>query len=1246
MASLNLAQKSKGTLRISELLESCGEFSSSIRLLHPIKAIATIGGLLTHPGLQANCLRLEAMAHLAVCEARGKQKPNGKLITKFFHSLENSLGVLEDPIEDLFVSRVSSERGDYRIFGGIAEGAAFQLQRFLDIVEMMPSGTIYDELRDEIHSLLLLSDVVADRADLPANIVGAAMPQSRMPLSILNALSSLRKTVTFTTQELSKLGIRRNHLRGFCFQPDDRSALESEAIGHSQLESKPIILTESGVVLALPTAVNVAVRRRIIERCHQLGIQEGLFKSYLGCYERTLHNMPILGIPRRAPVRFRAVGPCWFAQFMTEIDAGRWLHFIAIADDFVGYDKNGLAGVNADPETAGACIKAEIDKAIGSLQGKPEFRNGITLVVVCGWGRTFATSQQPVRPNWNWELISAHDLATLSYLNGFNPCELWRVIHDEEELTRFDLRLQNPNGLLNLIAWERQLSGHLIPHAKLLEVGSTDKRPTILQIEQNGLLKLRAEVAIAHDCRRLGDNKGRRLRVSRFGQGHFQEDRRKAIYVAEDEILDGKLMGAVATPGRVWWVSVDGNSPREMLFQYWEMLLHWMHESSSVLDLELSSLLAGPIHWSVCFNELTPAIETQPGPIDWSRASSLLQTRIFPEDGSVFLDVDPRFQESFHHPENRAERLLVEVLVEATARLVGAKLSAERLAELVGRIVPNVEARHIHAFEQREFRDFFRDKIPSKYISIAQQDAARLSLSLGWRARPREALDSIVGKPECTTFLNATVALLEEELCRNLARYPCEALVKRVVLNYESANQDSLTWTRSSAALLALCRDKSDALEVISDRSAERNAVLQTSRIIIEAATCECPTEGGEAVGDIDVSRLMAIVSCIVHLGGWSDAIRWDALEPHLKISPFGEILKSAHFEDAILEPFGRASSARFVRDAVSRYPKHYEEINAISKVEASFDQAFVVAFQAELGVSLDDCRGIIDAFENEAISRGEPILFASRAEMLGYAYDGRVTRGAIEKFANAFSMQPRLSWRVPPKGYKPRDREPWRYRRRLSTLRLPILQLDSSENPKILVAPGMLRESFNYLLGGYYFGNFDKAFVSSDEMRKWIGAAANRRGHKFNEKVAARMRELGWEAQADVRVAHLLRKGLPRDYGDVDVVAWNRSSGRVLIMECKDLQFRKTHGEIAEQISDFRGELDEDGRPDLLKKHLDRLDIVTAHLMEVVQFCKLSKEPVVEGHVVFRNPVPMQFAWKRLAHLIRLSIFDALESL
>jgi hypothetical protein len=141
-------------------------------------------------------------------------------------------------------------------------------------------------------------------------------------------------------------------------------------------------------------------------------------------------------------------------------------------------------------------------------------------------------------------------------------------------------------------------------------------------------------------------------------------------------------------------------------------------------------------------------------------------------------------------------------------------------------------------------------------------------------------------------------------------------------------------------------------------------------------------------------------------------------------------------------------------------------------------------------------------------------------------------------------------------------------------------------------------------------------------------------------------MQELGWQVEPELKLTNILGRCLNRDYGDVDVLAWRPESGRVLVMECKHLQYLKTLGEVAEQLSDFRGETRSDGNPDHLRRHLDRIEVLTAHRRSLAGALQLAAPVQIEGHLVFKNPVPMRFAWEHMASRIRLSLFSELDQL
>ncbi|MBK5205859.1 MAG: hypothetical protein JJD98_10755 [Polaromonas sp.] len=194
-----------------------------------------------------------------------------------------------------------------------------------------------------------------------------------------------------------------------------------------------------------------------------------------------------------------------------------------------------------------------------------------------------------------------------------------------------------------------------------------------------------------------------------------------------------------------------------------------------------------------------------------------------------------------------------------------------------------------------------------------------------------------------------------------------------------------------------------------------------------------------------------------------------------------------------------------------------------------------------------------------------------------------------------------------------------------------------------IMVAPGMLREAFRYMVSNYHQGNFHDEQLGP-AMRSFVGHARRVRGTEFNVAVHDRLKALGWQVEPEIKLTKLLRKNLgTKDWGDIDVLTWHTVTKRILVIECKDVYFGKTYGEIAEQLSDFRGEVQSNGKADMLKKHLDRVAIVRAEFAATREYVRMPDASMIESHLVFKNPVPMQYAAHNIAKQVHVSLYDDL---
>jgi hypothetical protein len=1145
---------------------------------------------------------------------------------------------------------VNTPRGNFRIIEGVAEGAGFHLQRILDLVESMPAKAPFSDLRRSIDSLLKLSDAVAERAGVRQNALGQEAPYQALPIDLVNRLPAARELVRFSEADLFQLGIQEGSLAEFTFNPAGRSELRAQSTGNSNIERRPISVAGQRVDLLLPTAIAGAIIRFVIEWAIARGLSNA-FETALGAtIQKLLRETPVLGDRSRSRVEFERMDGGLIASMMREIDPGRFLHIVAFVDGLDGFLSDGFNGSNSNPAALSAALAFNLQQAVAKANSKPNFRGGLSLLVTCGYGRGFlAGTPRELPTNWKLEFIALHDMITLSWLRQFDALSLWKLLDARDAIEAQGIKFLNVNGLLNLVAWSEQLEGHLVPHGKLPDGFVTPGGSSIVVVPQNALRDLRHRVATAWAPLRVLDSDGEWAKVRKLGDSEFEEDNAAPLYVSEDDLHAGRLRAVYVAPERPWWIELDApeNSPRSIVYEHWRMLGVWLNRAAPVLDRSYSSLPLLPFSFKVRFAEILGNTNSSPKSLDENQIRFLLRVSAETGSSTVLIEVGEGYQEGFTHPHNLAERALVEAIVAGAAKAGGESLDIAKQARLAQEICPDPQARWIHRFEARSFRDYVGSQLNETPELIDRLDDGASRIGLGWKARPRERGPDISGVADCTSFLNDVVKVVLGELCESLHSLDRHAFASAILNNHEAASRERDVWERTSQANLALHNDKEAAVRTIVDHKSRLNACFVASRIVLEAAICECPLQGGRAPGKLDLSRTMASAMQAYNLGGWSDAIRWGAIEPRIRITPLGDVHIGQDFMDNIYEPFGRAVAEKLVKQAADSYEEIYETPKVVPTVTGLVEGDFLNAWQAEFGISMDALRGFLEKLEDKGRNPPSILLELPRSilvEMLRSA--ARISTEEATSTLGILSLVPRPVWRSVGPEFTDKDWAPWRFRRRLSVLRRPLIQIDAEADPSILIAPGLLREAVFFVAGSYYSGAIPSTQARSAAMSKWIGQANNEQRTKFNLVVANRMKELGWDVEREIKLTKILEHHLDRDYGDIDVLAWNRESGRVLIMECKDLQFQKTLGEIAEQLSDFRGELGSDGKPDLLKRHLDRVKRLTANTDLVSKKLRLAAPIQMTGHLVFKNPVPIRYAKEQIASRTELTLFSELDEL
>lgn len=1207
--------------------------------------VATVGSMLASPSLQANAYRLEALLHIAMAHALGRQNPSSALIQNAFTSLGDGIcGRLEDPAEDLFSTSVHCRQGNFIVFEGLRESSGFYLQRVLDVIEEMPETAPFASFRRSVFALLTLSDAVAQRAGVSPFIVGEIVPQADLPKEIAERLGSMLQWVLFSANDPKVSRISLDDLEPFLFKMPG-SELLGQSLGHTSLERYPVLQFGDLICLALPTAVGSAVTRYILEMATSLGVTAKFELELARGYWELLASARLIPPTHAIRADLQAPGDRYVQSVLHEVDPGRFLNLILLHEPLEGLELTGFIEVSPASMELSHRAMEQIVKASEIAARQIGFREGITLVIDCGLGRASIFMGESAPENWRIEYLSVPDVLTMAWMESFSLTDVWRILDSKAAVDAVGILISNLNGLLNLIAWANDLKGHLVPHGEIPEGFRDSSSMRRIFIPQNALLDLRKSVQKRHHAVAALNEDHVFRQVRRIGDSTFKDDETAPLYIDERALHDGQLKAVYITTERFWWAEIhcENEAQTTDIFEHWRMLYAWLQRAAPVLEEAFAELLPTVITFKIRFQRII-GVTTQliVVPSD-DELTSAFKTSVDHTRGVITIGIGDAFNRALGSSENIAERRLVEALVRGTSELAKAPLEATRASEIVKTICPSPHARARHLVQAQNFRDMIRG-VSGEPVTIHLMDDAMLRVGLAFRVQ-HEVGSEVTGTKECTTFLNRACQYVLKELCALLRSFDRRKFIELVLGNHESAAINREWWRRTAHAVIGLHGDC--AIDVVAEHVAQMNACSVASRILIEAALCECPIEGGTIPGELDLSRAMAKAIFVFHVGGWSDAVHWGAIAPRVKITPLGDIHIDHTFMRTIYNPFVQSGGEREVRRAVETYERAYVEPPVVTSVEEIIEARFLHAWKNEYGVSVDILRRFIDELESIGVKLDSLWFERRKSELVTMLADlANVPPEDAALTIDLLTLPIRAQWMSAPVGFRDKDWHPWRFRRRLSLVRRPLIQLEVEYDPRILVAPALVREALYILLRSLHGGETPNWQVKSKEMRRWIGHSNNVERGAFNREVASKLEELGWKCEPDYKITKLLGLSLDRNYGDVDALAWDPKTGRVLAIECKDLHFHKTLGEVAEQLSDFRGVIKPDGSRDLLRKHLDRIAIMEENKALIATRLGLHSTPDLQGYIVFRNPVPMQFAWEEMKGKIKLMIFDQLGSL
>lgn len=555
----------------AQVFDACPGLEQRITRLSPLEAIASISALSMDPGFGSNLVRLDMATRLALARARGDNSPSRASLFRILNRdlVDCRVGLLEDPPENNFMSTIATRRGPYRLFQGIWEKAAAFSEDMLEAFGQLPPSRWGAAAFDSAYALLTISDLLAHRAGLKHNIVSEDNAAGKLELPKERQLPPLAARALISWADLKRLDLSEDNLAPFLLDPELGDDFLHAEPGDSDLERRPLIAFAEGILVAAPHNLSTALRAHLIEAAVANGASEQ-FRVLL--LDAQSERISLSGFAQlwKLPVEIVEGHP--IRQLLFESAAGCPLHLLQLVDGF-----DDVPPARFGPTSASQSMETMIANSVAFaheiMAARSEFRKGLSIVLLGGWGRSGSVSLDAIDiPNWDVITIEPADAASIAFAGLGKPMDMYRLHEQLRKVEAQGFFPRAPNGWINLCALWQETDQNLIPE-HLSEI----EPPTDFNYPSNLLLSVRMEAAQKEGRWALPLPNGRYEIVSRLDREDYFETA-KPSYIATSSLRRHELLGVVVGRRPVW---LETNPTKKGgrsfdAYETWKAAIHWL----------------------------------------------------------------------------------------------------------------------------------------------------------------------------------------------------------------------------------------------------------------------------------------------------------------------------------------------------------------------------------------------------------------------------------------------------------------------------------------------------------------------------------------------------------------------------------------------------------------------------------------------------------------------------------------------
>lgn len=445
----------------------------------------------------------------------------------------------------------------------------------------------------------------------------------------------------------------------------------------------------------------------------------------------------------------------------------------------------------------------------------------------------------------------------------------------------------------------------------------------------------------------------------------------------------------------------------------------------------------------------------------------------------------------------------------------------------------------------------------------------------------------IIPNEKCSEYCNETVEFLYKKLLYYISKYNSKILIKLLCFDLESIIYHTMIIQNTYSYNLACYPEKSS--KIINDYNM-LNASSISLRFFIELVSSVQP-KGDDFIGFTDYENMLSICYAIITYAYDNDLFFYNIFEKSLCLLKSGRIAFKGPNDDNMVGV--NLSAAQNRLDMLSNPNALYFSSFELSKVSK---EELNVAFIDEFGYTFEQFSECIFKMIEFGQSIESDIKFVEKQELANQiSIESNIESEIISKILDDISLKKRENYLNPPKPFTKEDVYPWRFNRKLSFTRRPVVMIEDS----VIWGNRQVYHMWCFTIDLIEEGKFK---ARSKKLKTLVGKIANKRGDLFNNKVYEVLSSKKNYIVAK-KVKKINKKRISKndgnDLGDIDILVIDNRKKVIIVCEVKDFSFAKSPYEIHLEYTKLF--CDNGNKLCYVSKHKERVKWIENHIGDVI---------------------------------------------